>query len=262
MAPVELSRLKPQINALMLQHEDCDRFVQFLVAFLEDYRDRTKPHFINKISILPTFNIPPIVKSELDSAFAELALNNRNTALPIADALWVFNSFETKIFSVGILANLKSPDHRQLVDRLAKWIDPRTDQVLVSEILNQCTNNLEILKSDLFFRLIAHWLRSPEKEIKKVGIKSISLILSNKNFTNIPKIFNLLDLAVQKPDLQIQSDLLSVIRTLIDCSQAETASFLFSRYQLSTNEEARIFIRKCIPYLEKYYLNEFESRFQ
>lgn len=259
MAPVDLSRLRPQINALMLQHENCDRFMQFLAALLDDYRDKTKPHFVNRISLLPTFNIPPIVKSELDSAFSELAQQKKEFVLPIADALWDFNSLETKIFSVGLLANLKSSDHHHLIDRLAKWIVPQTDQVLINEILNHCINNPEIQESDAFFSLIAKWLESPDKEIKNIGIKSISLIIASKNILNIPKVFRLLDLAMDKPDMRIQSELLSVIRMLIEYSQAETASYLLSKYQLCNNEDIRIFIRKCLPYIDNYFLNEFKD---
>ena len=262
MAPVELSRLKPQISALMLQHEDCDRFMRYLVALMEDNRDKTKPHFLRRISLLPTFNIPKIVKSELESAFIEFAKQEGDSTLPIADALWDFNSYETKILAITILASIESQDHHQLVERLAMWIDPKTDPVLVSELLSHSIKNLRILENDALYNLIAHWLGSKEKEIKRTGLKSIILVIASKGFTNLPRIFQLLDPVIEQPDVQVQGDLLSLIRKLIDYSQAETASFLFSRYQLTQNKNTTIFIRKCIQNLDAYYQDEFKNRFQ
>lgn len=262
MAPVELSRLKPQITALMLQHEDCDRFMHYLVALMEDYRDKTKPHFLQRISLLPTFNIPTIVKSELESAFIELAIKEGDSTLPIADALWDFNSYETKIFAITILANIESQDHHQLVGRLAIWIDPKVDPVLISELLNRSIKNLRILENDAFYKLIAQWLGSKEKEIKRTGLKSISLIIASKGFTYLPEIFRLLDPVIEQPDFQVRSDMLFLIRNLINYSQAETASFLFSKYQLIQNENTKIFIRKCVQNLDTYYQEDFKNRFQ
>jgi len=193
----------------------------------------------------------------LDLAFSELAQQQGDAVLPLADGLWDFNSFETKLFSIILLANLKSSDHHQLIDRLAQWIQPQTDQVLVNEILNQCVHNFEILESDAFFNLIARWLNSTDMEMKKAGLKSISLVIAIKDYSNLPKIFQLLNPVIDQPIVQIQSDLLSLIRLLTSHSQAETASFLFSKYKLSNNSDVKKFIRKCIPYLDKFFVDEF-----
>jgi hypothetical protein len=260
MPSVQINRLRSQINAVTNHFENSEEFQRALFALLQLYSDQKaiKKNWIEPQQAAHEYHVPPSVIFEIQTQLAVASKNSPEYALINADLLWASDIYEFKQFAISVLANLEASQQEQVIERIGHWISSQLDPRLMREILTAFEDKPGILLNSGWVRSLANWLSSDEDELQRLGLKAISHTIK-MNYRNLPQIFNLLTPMIPKLRISIQKEMTEVVQTLIDHSEAETASFLIMAGTVYPVNEVRAFIRKCLPMFEPFYQSEIRS---
>jgi len=220
MSNVQLPRLQSQIKALMNHFTEEDIFRDSLLSLLNIYSQKKrsqKLRFDRKFSV-PSFQIPSIVLSELNSNFEQAARDYPNVSFKHSEVLGNMDFPETKLLAFTLLMALPSSYHDEVFERLPKIIHQDNAEELNEKFLDCLEENPAIMR-----------------------------LIQNKKFDYFPKIFRLLTPLFSEPKIEIRHALMEIVTAMISRTEPETASFLISIAKLHANDENRVFIRKCLP---------------
>ena len=249
MSNVQLPRLQSQIKALMNHFTEEDIFRDSLLSLLNIYSQKKssqKLRFDRKFSV-PSFQIPSIVLSELNSNFEQAARDYPNVSFKHSEVLGNMDFPETKLLAFTLLMALPSSYHDEVFERLPKIIHQDNAEELNEKFLDCLEENPAIMLSEKWLELIENWLLSENLQTKKIGVSALTRLIQNKKFDYFPKIFRLLTPLFSEPKIEIRHDLMEIVTAMISRTEPETASFLISIAKLHANDENRVFIRKCLP---------------
>lgn len=257
---VQLNRLRSQLNAVANHFGQGDEFFNALKALLDYYGDHKfslKQQLKEPSNILRLF-VPPSVMIEVNSRLQVLAKVNPTSAITTADQLWASNIYELKSAAISILSSLSPIFQDQVISRISVWIYPQLDTQLLHEIQQGFESNPDILLNKEWIKTLTNWLAFEDDNLKRMGLTALKHTIQ-LNFENLPQIFSLLTPIIQQPSLPIQKELLEVIKSLIQRSEAETASFLIMAGTLYPQNNILAFIRKCLPFFDSYFETEIRS---
>jgi len=257
---VQLNRLRSQLNAVANHFGQGDEFFNALKALLDYYGDHKLAvnQRLKEPSNMLRLHVPPSVLLEVNSRLQILAKGNPNSAIDTADQLWASNIYEIKSGAIAILSSLSSIFQDQVISRISVWISPQLDSQLLHEIQQGFEANPDILLNKEWIKTLSNWLAVEDDELKRMGLRALKHTIQ-LNFENLPQIFSLLTPIIQQPSLPIQKELLEVIKSLIQRSEAETASFLIMAGTLYPQNNILAFIRKCLPFFDSYFETEIRS---
>jgi len=261
MPPVQLARLRPQINALISHYQDHKLFLKTLLLIFENYSEKKSSRnvWLRAKLNMPAWQVPLIVINELEAALEILARAHPQESITLADAMWGQPYYEPKKLAIFLLAKLEPPHQEEFIHRTEAWISAGVEEALIAEVIEQSSLRLEIITSPAWINLVKGWLNAEDKNLQKTGLGAVSKLVENEDFQNLPLVFDLLAPLLSQPRIATQKDLLGVIRMLIIRSQAETASFLISSAELSRTEEAFKFVRKCLPLFNDFFQEEIKK---
>jgi hypothetical protein len=261
MPPVQLSRLRPQVNALMSHYGDETRFIRTLQLILEKYSEKQNPTnaWLRVDPGIPAYFIPPVVMNELESALEVLAKTRPQACVPLAEAMWRLPQFEPKKLAVFLLARLGGDYKEEFIRHVRDWYPAGISEALVGEIIRQSSLRLEIVSSREWLNLLGTWLLSEDKRTQKIGLRAVQNLLDNRAFQNLPVVFTLVTPLYSDPRITVQKDLTELTRKLIERSQPETASFLISMVEINQKESVAALVRKLLPLFDPFYQAEIKQ---
>lgn len=257
MAVVNIPGLSSQIRAMNAHLSNTDIFLNSLRSILLTYSENKYMDMLkNDQGKSPSYQIPEIVFAELDSSFKSISRSHPKEAIGIADLLWEEKYLEPKKFAITIISNLDNTYGDVFIDRIKQWVDDQLDAQLVGEILSSSRTKSYLTFNDSWLDLISKWLVAASKQLNKNGLIALGQLVSRKDFQNLPKVFGLITPIFSQPELTIQKDLITFIKSLINRTQAETASFLIMLLEIYPSNDVYAFIRKCLPLFDDYYQEE------
>jgi hypothetical protein len=248
MAAVEISRLKAQINAITHLINNRDDFIHGLVGIIELYSNRAPQlgDWIPMETLIPTYNLSPIVMHFLESEISILARNNPDNAFEIANQLWGKNYFELKLLAITMISSLPVMQSKVIMQTLKTWIDTEEDKVITRTILKKVSALLQVKKLNEWILVIKTWLESDDIEKQRIGIYAIQCLIKNGTYKNMPRIFKTIEPLIKNPPVPLQRELQDVLYDLKEMSETETASFLRSIIQSTKNSDTYLLIRRSI----------------
>lgn len=260
MPSVQLNRLRSQINAVINHFENSDEFQRTLLTLLQLYSDQkaNRKKRLETQSAASEYHVSPSVLFEIKSRLALTSRIYPLNAYKNASLLWKSNIFELKQLAIAILASLGDQQQEQVIQELGQWIRPELDPRLMKEILGAFEDSPTILLNSGWVKFLSNWLSSDDDELQRLGLRAISHTVKLK-YPNLPQIFNLITPVIPKLRISIQKELAEVVKSLIDHSEAETASFLIMAGKLYPENDVQAFVRKCLPMFDPYYQSEIRS---
>jgi hypothetical protein len=252
MPPVQLSRLRPQVNALMSHYEDGVLFGKTLLLIFENYSE--KPSIRAQFDPeLPVYNVPPVVLNELESDLETLAKIQPAQSVHLADIMWAQGKYESRKLAIYLLAHLPADYQEEFISRIQRWFEQGMSESLTTEFIAQSSQKLEIITSRAWFDLLRTWIASEDKRLQKIGMQAAGNLAANRSFQNLPLVFDLIAPLYSQPRITLQKDLTELTRRLIERSQPETASFLISMVELNQKSAVSALVRKLLPLFDEYY---------
>ncbi|MCD6356761.1 MAG: DNA alkylation repair protein [Anaerolineaceae bacterium] len=262
MAPVQLERLRPQINAVASLFEKYDLFIKSLVSLLESYSSEINisPSQISPYSLIQKLNVPQVVLNQLEVSFSHLTPIYPTQAKKIADHLWKKEYFEYKEIALLISSNLPPDEINWFFNKIEQWINKDTETPIVDIVLGIMKKNEDLITNNKWFFLIKKWIYSKNNHLKKIGLFALSDLIALNSYQNLPAVFHLIEPIISKPNVSINSNLIKVIKTLVDKSESETAAFIIHLATLYPTPELLLFIRKCLPFFRDFNSSEIKKR--
>jgi hypothetical protein len=251
MPAIQLARLKIQSAELVTRYDDPASFARGLHDLLDFYADRTrKPGQAGEPPpLLKPYNVPqPVlrrVKTDLSSSIAM----DRESALVLCDTLWAEPYLEFRFLAAGILGLVPADPPDDILERINAWAIPGIEDRLLNEVIKE--GLVEVSKStpERYLDQLEEWLTAEEVLSRRVGLKAIAIILADRDFENLPKIFRLLAPLVRSSPSQLRPDLLDVMRSLAKRSPNEAAYFLRQNLTVMVNDDDTAWlIRNSVRY--------------
>ncbi len=261
MPPVQLSRLRPQVNALMAHYEDEALFRKTLLLILEGYSEKggSAGRRLRRDPELLAYNVPPVVISELEAGLETLARLQPDACARLADTLWSIPAYEPKKLAIFLLARLPAFHREEFIARIRQWFGgglAGMNEALTAEFIAQSRRKLEIVASPAWLDLLRAWIASDDKRLQRIGMQAAGDLAANRDFQNLPVVFDLVAPLYSQPRITLQKDLAGLTRRLIERSQPETASFLISMVKLTHKPPVSALVRKLLPLFDEYYREE------
>lgn len=258
MPPVQLSRLRPQVNTLMAQYQDEDLFRKTLLLIFERYTEKKSVVnvWLQPDPGMPAYNLSPIVMNELENAFEVLAKVHPEETIRLADMLWKQEMYEPRKLAITALAALLPPHGAVFIERARGWNPQELPDSLVSEIMELSSRKPEIVASPQWSALVRTWIYSEDKKLQKIGMRAAANMARSKEFKNLPLVFELVEPLYTQPRIALQKSLADLTRVLIARSEPETAAFLISLVEMQQKKEVSALVRKLLPLFDKFYQDE------
>lgn len=190
--------------------------------------------------------------SELESRIAVLSRKMPDAALVNADILWKHPFHELKKTAIVMISNLDNQYENNFFQKVKSWMTVDLEEVLTKDLLASIESKPELSQSKKWLDIIKSWLDSNDTQTVKLGLQSLKRTLLH-TYQNLPAIFSILTPLLRKPQLTIQKELTGVIQSLIQLSEAETASFLIMTGELFPDEDVLKYVRKCLPLFDTYF---------
>jgi len=254
---VQLSRLKPQLNALEAHFSNPEMFRDSLISLFLVYENKKSSTniWLRKNSQFSTYNVPESVLSELESRLEVLARLNPDLALINADNLWKIPYYEPKKAAIELISNLTDAYDNEFLQRIQNWLSVELEETLIKALMAAVETKSDLMQTNQWLDFNKKWLNSRELQDIKLGLHLLNRTLSH-GYHNLPMIFSVLTPLINKPPLAIQKALVNVIQELLILSEAETASFLIMTGKLFPEDENLKFLRKCIPLFDGFFQKE------
>jgi hypothetical protein len=258
MPPVQLSRLRPQVNTLMAQYQDEDLFRKTLFLIFEKYAEKKSAVnvWLRPDPGMPAYNLSPIVLNELENAFETLAKVHPEQAIRLADMLWEQDMYEPRKLAITALSALLPPHHEVFIEYTRRWIPQGVPDSLVGEIMEHSSRKPEIVTSPQWSALVRAWIWSEDKSLQKIGMRAAGNMARSKGFHNLPLVFELIDPLYTQHRIALQKNLADLTRVLIARSEPETAAFLISLVEMQQKKEVSALVRKLLPLFDEFYQKE------
>lgn len=250
MTTAQLSRLRPQINALSSLFEDPQSYIAGLTAMLNKYRNEAdySPTGITAHSLIARMNIPDIVITQLGISFNHLVKVYSDQAISIANQLWEKEYFEYKQLSILLLSKLPPERIEHFFNFITTQVHNESETPIFSASIN-AAHSVPIIRTDKRWHdLVLAWASANEVYIKKIGLQAIAELVSMDSNYPLPELLKSIKPIFIDPNITIRSELLDLVKSLIALSSNETAAFLISLSIQNPKPEMDKFVRKCLPF--------------
>ena len=228
MPAIQLARLKIQVTELLTHFTVPVDFVRELHRMLDFYADRTrrsgqsgKPK-----PLIQAYNVPRQVMRRIESDITPMVIADPESALLLADQLWLDAWYESRILAIAILGMLPPEPTDVILERLQAWGRGCRDDALLATLLDKGAAPIRTEFSNEYFLLVENWLTSGDIPSRKVGLRAMPALIQNPDFQNLPVLFRLIAPSVRESTSALEADLIQVVRALGRRSPQETAYFL------------------------------------
>ena len=250
MPAIHTNRLRVQMAQLMaLQYQPAE-FAHALHQILEIYNDYAyhAGQTAQNQTFLPHYQIPHPVTRQIDSELTHLSLENPQTALILADALWHEPYYEARQFAIHILSQVPVFTPEPVLERITSWAKPDEDKQVLRILITQGAKHLICDQPDKWSDLTQSWLINNDPAIQSIGLYALYGTVEDMHFQNLPAVYRLISPMVQEVPEILKNDLLLVLQALAKRSPGETAYFFHQVLTLTNSRQLPQLIRPCLAY--------------
>jgi hypothetical protein len=249
MPAVELSRLSTQIRLVSQHFASANDFVKQLNELYEFYSDRTfnKSDASSRNLTLPAYNVTPLINHQCELAFGKLCQENPLSSLDVIDALWQQPRLEPRRLAAFLLGKIPLEYADQVIQRLKAWSKPEEDHELIKYLQNNGSLLLRKQHTQEWLDVIRFWLQSEDSQDQIFGLQSLLPFIDDPDFSNLPRVFDLIILQIQNLHPRVTYTLETVIEALAARTPSETVYILKSTLVKTNSKDLARLIRRMIP---------------
>jgi len=250
MPAINLPRLKIQTAKLMDRFDDPEEFLRELHNLFELYAHRTlrKGAILSPISVLPSYRVSPPVIRQLEFELGARTRTDPEHSLVIADLLWEDAYYETRLLAAYLLGRM-TPGGEDYLERLTAWVSETRDPAILNTLLTTSLMRLRTENTDDFLLLMERWAHPSSKKMTPSVMVALVPLLKDKNFHNLPPVFNIVQPLVESASATTQQELSALVIALYDASPVETTFFLRQLVTISSRPHTIQNIRRILPTL-------------
>ncbi|NLG98016.1 MAG: hypothetical protein GX491_11705 [Chloroflexi bacterium] len=249
MPAAELSRLRTQINGLILRFNEPEAFHAALRDLLDLYSDRAyRPgKAVHSHPLLPTYRVPPLVLRQLEIELSKTCQEQPEQALAVVKILWRDDHIEPRLLAAHLLGAVPGSHDEAVLEILREWAKPNEDFRMLKELFKRGTAGLRRTAPQKVLALIESWMDTPRPEVQALGLQAMIPLIEDQSFENLPPIFRLISPLVQTPTQKLLTDIYAIMDALIKRSPTETAYFLRQTLAITSGPGTARLIRRCLP---------------
>ena len=250
MPAVQLANLNQQIDALTQRFLDPIDFQNGLETLLIRYADLTyKPGQTVRQTGLPysSYRTAPIVMRALEDRLAFLAPRYPEPALTVSEGLWKTDKTESRRLAAVLLGNLPVEYVDAVLSHLKAWSIPGVEYSHLETLFTLGSARLRKEDSQKWLDMIRTWLSSADQGMVRLGVLAITSLASDRNFENLPAVYNLAGPLLTLSPGELQNELRTLLIQLARRSPTETAYFLRQVIGLQPPRMLLRIIRRCLP---------------
>jgi hypothetical protein len=249
MPAVQLVRLKKQLEDLTALFAQPEAFVVRLRSIFEQYGDLTyhAGQATKPASLLLAYRAPAMLMKQLEVNLAPLCGSFPQEALAIIDQLWQDDFLEPRQLACFLLGQTALAPLQAVLNRLESWPKNTTDSQLIDALFSSGSQRLRREAPDRWLDVLRDWMGTSDLPMHKYALIALLPFILDREFENLPVVYNLITPALQQDSDNLQSELQKVLTSLARRSPVETGYFL--RQILATNNEPTLqrLIRRCLP---------------
>lgn len=257
MPAINLPRLKIQTAKLMDRFDYPEEFLRELHNLFDQYADRTlrKGVILTPISVLPSYRVSTPVIRQLELELGARTRTDPDHSLVIADLLWEDAYYETRLLAAYLLGRM-TPGGEAFMERLTAWVSETRDPAISNTLLTTSLVRLRSENTNDFILLMERWAHPSRKKMTPSVMVALVPLLKDKNFHNLPPVFNLVQPIIETASATTQQELSALVCALFEASPVETIFFLRQLITISTRPHTIQNIRRILPTLPQSLQDE------
>jgi hypothetical protein len=246
MPAVQLERLRSQLNDLAWKFTQPQIFQAGLIDLMETYADRVyRPgQALGATQLLPRYHLPPLFRRELELMLTRHCAENPQAGLALADLMWKSSVHEPRQVAAYLLGLYPIEVENAIPERLNTWAQPDVDGGLLASLFELGGRRLRSEQPDRWLNLLRDWLEREEPAWQRLGLSALTG--NDRDFVNLPAVFNLLTPFLNHPAAAFQGELESILAVLQRRSAVETAYMLRQILVLSGTERLERIVRSML----------------
>lgn len=248
MTAIQPARLKKQVLDLASHFDDPKIFVRELNEILVLYGRHVfrTGKTVTPIVMLPSYRTPEPVLRQIEIELTPLVEKNALSGIALCDALWNESFYEYKMLAARIIGKIPVEYSEEALIRIQSW-SLKIKEKSINDILYK-KSLINIISNDpnCIMSRVHSWLNSDKSTEKLFGIQIILASLENKDFDNLPLIFNLIAPYVRDSPTILRPYITEILHKLSQRTPKETAYFLLQNLELSIDQDTAWFIRRCL----------------
>jgi hypothetical protein len=249
MPAVSLSRLKTQIAGLAWKFANPDEFRRAVCELFDLYADRAyrAGQVVQAERKALAYHSPPLVLRQLELELARHCRENAGAALFAADALWKDDYLEPRLVAAFLLGQVPVDSPQPVLERLEAWCQPKEDRQALDGLLDRGSERLRREQPPHWFELLEVWINKNKPIYDSLVLRALLPAIRDRQFENIPPIYQVIGPLLQSPTAAVQGNLLDVLEALARRSPTETAFFLRQAVGLNPNPTILRLVRRSLP---------------
>lgn len=249
MPAVALTRLRTQINRILLQFDQPEAFCAALRELLElNANFAYRPgQAVQPQPLLPSYRISPLIMRQLEIDLARACHEQPEHALAIISALWADPYLEPRLLAASLLGSLPRAMDDQVLEKLRAWVTPDQNFRMIDSLFQTGTAGLRQGAAQSLLALVEEWLSSQRQGLVALGLRALVPLVADPQFDNIPAVFRLLRPQVQIAHAPLLANLQAALEAMIRRTPTETAFFLRQALSIAHSANASRLVRRCLP---------------
>jgi hypothetical protein len=249
MPAVQLERLRSQLNDLAWKFTQPQAFQAGLIDLMETYSDRVyRPgQALGATQLLPRYHLPPLFKRELELMLTRHCTENPQAGLTLAELMWKSTAQEPRQVAAYLLGIYPIQADYSIPERLLQWAQPSEDGGLLTILFELAGRRLRSQQPDRWLEMLGDWLQQDKQAWQRMGLNALRVTALDRDFENLPAVFNLLTPFLNDPAAAFQGEFESILSVLLQRSPVETVYMLRQALILSGTERLERIVRTLIP---------------
>jgi len=249
MPAVELTRLRTQINRLILSFDDPAGFCSALKELLDLYTNRAyRPGTaVQPQPLLPNYRVAPLIMRQLEIQLSRTCQEQPQKALEVVEALWQDTHLETRLLAATLLGAVPDSHIDGVLAKLRAWSDPEINFRILDALFENGARTLRRAAAAQLLELHEEWVTSTQIPVQAMGLRALVPLIQDERFDNLPPVFSLVSPLLQQIPTRLYPDIYTVLEALAKRSPAETVYFLRQILPMASGPATARMVRRCMP---------------
>ncbi|MCL5428570.1 MAG: DNA alkylation repair protein [Chloroflexi bacterium] len=251
MPAVELGRLQQQVVQLSDLFQQPANYLRGIEDLLRNHE--VPVHRQGRVKgmrpVLASYEVPPPLLKQLQLELSLQAKQYPAEAIKIADGLWARPNLETRLLAIYLLGSVPTDVPTEITNRLASWAQENREQFLVPQLASSGTKTLRTHNQSELLEFAAILMASKDSRRQILALGVLRNLLFDNQFSNLPKLFDLLAEPCKDPDRKIRPELADLLIAVARLSSKETEFFLQQILAETPSEGARWLARQVFKAL-------------
>lgn len=248
MTAIQPALLKEQVSNLISNFRFPKSFIHELHGLLDLY-GRHAYHTGktgNPAVLFPSYRTPEPVLRQIELELTPLLEKNAEPALTLCDALWNESYYEFKLLAARIIGKIPQENSEDALTRIFSWSSQIKEKSLGEALFKRSLVAIVAKDQNSMINRVQNMLNSSRMAEKIFGMQIILASLQNKDFDNLPLVFNMLAPFVRETPIAIRPYIVEILLNLGQRTPKETAYFFQQNLELSIDQDTAWFVRRCL----------------